>query len=130
MENNKEATTVVMPYKIKELKGISGYQFMQVIYFILRSGYYTPEINKDHPKIEDYFKWVASLEGEELDTLLTELLLLGGDLSPDYINIILKNTEKNGQPIIPESIQTIPVEDLLYIVREGLKKVLSISLPF
>lgn len=130
MENNKEATTVTKPYKIKDLKGITGYQFMQVIYFILRSGYYTPEINKDHPKIEDYFKWVASLEGEELDALLTELLLLGGDLSPDYMNIILKNTEKNGQPIIPESIPTIPVEDLLYIVREGLKKVLSISLPF
>lgn len=130
MENNKEATTVASPYKIKDLKGILGYQFMQVMYFILRSGYYTPEINKDHQKIEDYFKWIASLENEEMEALLTELLLLGGDLSPEYINIIMKNTEKNGQPIIPESIPTIPVEDLLYIVREGLKKVLSISLPF
>lgn len=130
MENNKEATTVTKPYKIKDLKGIAGYQFMQVMYFILRSGYYTPEINKEHGKIEDYFKWISSLEGEEREALLTELLLLGGDLTPDYINIILKCTEKDGNPIIPESIGTIPVDDLLYIIREGLKKVLSISLPF
>ena len=130
MENNKEATTVTKPYKIKDLKGIIGYQFVQVMYFILRSGYYTPEINKEGGKIEDYFKWLSGLEGDELETVLTELLLLGGDLSPDYINIILKCTEKDGNPIIPESISTIPVDDLLYIVREGLKKVLSISLPF
>lgn len=117
-------------YAIKDLKGINGYQFMQVMYFLLRSAYYTPETNSQHKRIEDFFKYVGELEGDELETFLTKIATICGDLSEDYWRIILKNVEVNGSPLIPESIPNIPASDLVYIVREGMKKVLAIKLPF
>lgn len=119
-----------MKYTIKDLKGINGYQFMQVMYFLLRSAYYTPETNSQHKRIEDFFKYVGELEGDELEIFLTKIATICGDLSDDYWKIILKNVELNGSPLIPESIPNIPASDLVYIVREGMKKVLAIKLPF
>lgn len=117
-------------YKIKELRGIDGYQFMQVIYFLLRAAYYTPELNSEYRKIEDFFAHIGELEGDELNEFCGKVAVLGADISKDYWNIILRSVECSGRDIIPESIVTIPVDELLYIISEGLKKVLSIKLPF
>jgi len=117
-------------YTIKELKGVAGYQFIQVMYFLLRSAYYTPEANPDGLKIEDFFKTVSKLEGDEMESFLTKIATICGDLSEDYWKIIFKNVLFKGDPVIPESISTIPAKDLVYIVREGMKKVLAINLPF
>lgn len=118
------------PYTIKELKGIDGYQFLQVMYFLLRSAFYTPETNSEFSKIEKFFEYVGNLEGEELETFLTKISTICGDISKEYWEIIMKSVLYKGDKIIPESIQTIPAEDLVYIVREGMKKVLAIKLPF
>lgn len=117
-------------YTIQDLKGIYGYQFMQVMYFLLRSAYYTPETNSQHKRIEDFFKYVGELKGEELDAFLNKIPTICGDLEDKYWTIILKNVNYKGSPVIPESIGTIPVDILVYIVREGMKKVLAINLPF
>lgn len=117
-------------YTIKDLKGIDGYQFMQVMYFLLRSAYYSPETNSDYKKIEDFFTYVGGLEGGELEKFLLKVATLGGDLSAEYWGIIFKNVKYKGDSIIPESIQTIPADELVYIVCEGMKKVLAIKLPF
>lgn len=117
-------------YTIKDLKGIDGYQFMQVMYFLLRSAYYSPETNTEYKKIEEFFAYVGTLEGEALDSFLTKIATLGADLSADYWGIIFKNVKYKGDSIIPESIQTIAADELVYIVTEGMKKVLAIKLPF
>ena len=117
-------------YTVKELKGIDGYQFMQVMYFLLRSAYYSPETNTEYKKIEEFFTYVGKLEGEELESFLTKIATLGADLSAEYWAIIFKSVLYKGDPIIPESIQTIPTDELVYIVTEGMKKVLAIKLPF
>lgn len=117
-------------FKIKDLKGINGYQFLQVMYFLLRSAYYTPEVNPDCGKIDEFFKKVGSLEGKDLDDICLKIATLGADISKDYWNIIFSCVETDGRDTIPESIQTFPVEDLVYIISEGLKKVLAIKLPF
>lgn len=117
-------------YTIKELKGIDGYQFLQVMYFLLRSAYYTPEINTEYRRIEDFFNHVGELDGDELNEFCGKVAVLGADISREYWAVILKCTEKDGREIIPESIVTIPANDLLYIITESLKKVLSIKLPF
>lgn len=117
-------------YTIKDLKGINGYQFLQVIYFLLRSAFYTPETNSQFTKIDEFFKHVSSLEGNELDLFLIKIATICGDLSKEYWEIIFKNVLCKGENIIPEAIQTIPAEDLVYIIKESVKKVLAIKLPF
>lgn len=127
-------------FKIKDLRGVNGYQFMQVMYFLMRSAYYTPEITAEYmemeaaqekrPDIGKFFKWLGSLEGEHLDSVIAKIAMLGGDLPDNYWKIIFAQTECNGGPVIPEAIQTYDVKDLLYIMKEGLKKVLEIELPF
>lgn len=117
-------------YTIGELKGIAGYQFLQVMYFLLRSAYYSPETNNQFKRIEDFFTYVAKLEGEERESFLNKVSTLCGDLDDNYWHIIMKNVLFAGKPVIPESIQTIPAGVLVYIVKEGLKKVLAINLPF
>lgn len=132
MANNK--------FNIKELRGVNGYQFMQVMYFLMRSAYYTPEIVNEYmeteaaqekrPDIGKFFKWLGSLEGEQLDSIIAKIATLGGDLPDNYWKIIFTNVECNGNPVIPEAIQTFDINELLYIIKEGLKKVLTIDLPF
>lgn len=125
-------------FKIKDLRGVSGYQFMQVMYFLMRSAYYTPEIVNDYiaetgndkPEIGNFFKWLGELEGEHLDSTLAKIAVLGADMPENYWKIVFDNVECNGGPVIPEAIKTYDVDELLYIMREGLKKVLTIELPF
>lgn len=117
-------------YTIKPLKGIEGYQLMQVVYFLLRSAYYTPETNPQGLKIEPYFQWIGTLKDAELDSYLGKVAVLTADISTQYWNVILKNALFKGDPIIPEAIQTIPADTLVYIIKEGMKKVLAIQLPF
>lgn len=127
-------------FRIKELRGIAGYQFMQVMYFLMRSAYYTPEIVNEFlaetgndggkPDIGQFFKWLGSLEGEHQEAVLAKIAVLGADMPENYWPIIFNNTECNGSAVIPEAIQTFDTKELLYIMREGLKKVLAIELPF
>jgi len=125
-------------FKVKELRGVNGYQFMQVMYFLMRSAYYTPEIvndfiaesGNDKPDIAEFFKWLGGLKDERLDSTLAKIATLGADLPENYWTIIFNNVECNGGPVIPEAIKTYDVNELLYIMREGLKKVLTIELPF
>lgn len=117
-------------FTIKELKGIEGYQFLQVMYFLLRSAYYTPEINTNALPIDKFFKSLGEMTPEEIEPVLTKIAVLGADVSKDYWDIIFKCTQKNANPIIPEAISTFTVDELVYIIREGLKKVLAIKLPF
>lgn len=117
-------------YQIKELRGVSGYQFIQVMYYLLRTAYYTPEVNVKQLRIEEFFKQAGELKDDELEAFLTKVSVICGDLSAQYWDIILKNVSYKGENIIPESVQTIPADILVYIVREGIKKVLAIQLPF
>lgn len=117
-------------YAIKDLKGIPGYQFLQVMYYLMRTAYYTNETNPKALKIESFFEYVGKLEGNELESFLTKVATICGDIPVKYWDIILRNVTYKGDNIIPESISTIPVDVLVYIVREGIKKVLAIQLPF
>ena len=58
------------------------------------------------------------------------IAVLGADMPENYWKIVFDNVECNSGPVIPEAIKTYDVDELLYIMREGLKKVLTIELPF
>lgn len=117
-------------FTIKDLKGIEGYQFLQVMYFLLRSAYYTPEINTEGSAIAPFFKIIGAMEEEAQEALLTKVAVLGADISKEYWGIIFKCVQRNGEAVIPEAITTYTAEELVYIIREGLRKVLAINLPF
>lgn len=117
-------------YTIKDLKGVNGYQFLQVMYFLLRSAYYSPETNDRYKNIEEFFKYVGELKDEDLDKFVLKIATICADVTTEYWDIIFRMVEYKGSAIIPESIQTIPAEDLVYIISEGMKKVLAIKFPF
>lgn len=117
-------------FTIKDLRGIEGYQFLQVMYFLLRTAYYTPEVNVEGLRIEKFFNYIGELPEAEREPVLTKIATLGADITKDYWEIIFKSVQQDGKNIIPEAITTFSAEDLVYIIREGLKKVLAIKLPF
>jgi len=117
-------------FTIKELRGMQGFQVMQTVYFLLRSAYYTPEINQEHKTIEAFFKSLQELKDDELKKTLLKIVTLGADVKPHDWEAIWTVVQIDGKDVIPEAIQTYDAGDMAYIIMELIKTVIAIKLPF